>query len=171
MSPPCFENDFLYIRISPPIFYLDLDIIVFSASFCIFHAPPSFLTKFFIYCMPAPLLNITCHTFAWLRLLGCFWALSLHQSLSFHHTAGKYESHTRVHTREKPFQCDVCLQRYSTKSNLTVHKKKHTADAPVQRKEHKCPFCSKLHASRKTLSKHVKRWVSPPYRLRHRHKA
>ncbi|KAF4089506.1 hypothetical protein AMELA_G00067220 [Ameiurus melas] len=71
---------------------------------------------------------------------------------------GKYESHTRVHTREKPFQCDVCLQRYSTKSNLTVHKKKHTADAPVQRKDHKCPFCNKLHASRKTLGKHVKRF-------------
>ncbi|XP_062848894.1 zinc finger and BTB domain-containing protein 41 [Trichomycterus rosablanca] len=71
---------------------------------------------------------------------------------------GKYESHTRVHTREKPFQCEVCLQRYSTKSNLTVHKKKHAADAPVQRKDHKCPFCFKLHASRKTLSKHVKRF-------------
>ncbi|KAF5893612.1 zinc finger and BTB domain-containing protein 41, partial [Clarias magur] len=71
---------------------------------------------------------------------------------------GKYESHTRVHTREKPFQCDVCLQRYSTKSNLTVHKKKHTGDAPVQRKDHKCPFCNKPYASRKTLSKHVKRF-------------
>ncbi|KAK1786793.1 hypothetical protein P4O66_017194 [Electrophorus voltai] len=71
---------------------------------------------------------------------------------------GKYESHTRVHTGEKPFQCDVCLQCYSTKSNLTVHKKKHTSDAPVQRKDHKCPFCNKLHASKKTLSKHVKRF-------------
>ncbi|KAI5103780.1 zinc finger and BTB domain-containing protein 41 isoform X1 [Silurus meridionalis] len=71
---------------------------------------------------------------------------------------GKYESHTRVHTREKPFQCDVCLQCYSTKSNLTVHKKKHTTDAPVPRKDHKCPFCNKLHASKKTLSKHVKRF-------------
>ncbi|XP_062338092.1 zinc finger and BTB domain-containing protein 41 [Osmerus eperlanus] len=71
---------------------------------------------------------------------------------------GKYESHTRVHTGEKPFQCDVCLQCYSTKSNLTVHKKKHDNDAPFQRKEHKCPFCSKLHASRKTLSKHVRRF-------------
>ncbi|KAM9501733.1 zinc finger and BTB domain-containing protein 41 [Clarias gariepinus] len=71
---------------------------------------------------------------------------------------GKYESHTRVHTREKPFQCDVCLQCYSTKSNLTVHKKKHAADAPVQRKDHKCPFCNKPYASRKTLSKHVKRF-------------
>ncbi|XP_034559618.1 zinc finger and BTB domain-containing protein 41 [Notolabrus celidotus] len=72
--------------------------------------------------------------------------------------AGKYESHTRVHTGEKPFQCDICLQRYSTKSNLTVHKKKHTSDAPIQKKEHKCPFCSKLHASKKTLAKHVRRF-------------
>lgn len=77
--------------------------------------------------------------------------------LAYSHITGKYESHTRVHTREKPFQCDVCLQRYSTKSNLTVHKKKHTTDAPVQRKDHMCPYCNKLHASRKTLSKHVKR--------------
>ncbi|XP_078120599.1 zinc finger and BTB domain-containing protein 41 [Sander vitreus] len=72
--------------------------------------------------------------------------------------AGKYESHTRVHTGEKPFQCDICLQRYSTKSNLTVHKKKHTSDAPVQKKEHKCPYCNKLHASKKTLAKHVRRF-------------
>ncbi|KAM6990643.1 zinc finger and BTB domain-containing protein 41 [Tautogolabrus adspersus] len=72
--------------------------------------------------------------------------------------AGKYESHTRVHTGEKPFQCDLCFQRYSTKSNLTVHKKKHTSDAPFPRKEHKCPICSKLHATKKTLTKHVRRF-------------
>ncbi|XP_059915894.1 zinc finger and BTB domain-containing protein 41 [Gadus macrocephalus] len=72
--------------------------------------------------------------------------------------AGKYESHTRVHTGEKPFQCDVCLQRYSTNSNLTVHKKKHAGDSQLQKKDHKCPFCSKLHASRKTLTKHVRRF-------------
>ncbi|XP_010900300.2 zinc finger and BTB domain-containing protein 41 isoform X2 [Esox lucius] len=71
---------------------------------------------------------------------------------------GKYESHTTVHTGEKPFQCDVCLQCYSTKSNLTVHKKKHAGDAPFQVKDHKCPFCSKLHASKKTLAKHVRRF-------------
>ncbi|XP_056913015.1 zinc finger and BTB domain-containing protein 41-like [Takifugu flavidus] len=72
--------------------------------------------------------------------------------------AGKYQSHTRVHTGEKPFQCDICLQRYSTKSNLTFHKKKHSSDEPFQKKEHTCPICSKLHASKKTLSKHVKRF-------------
>lgn len=71
---------------------------------------------------------------------------------------GKYECHTRVHTGEKPFECDICNQRYSTKSNLTAHRKKHNAQAAFQRKEQKCPFCNKLHASKKTLAKHVKRF-------------
>ncbi|XP_053325785.1 zinc finger and BTB domain-containing protein 41 [Spea bombifrons] len=71
---------------------------------------------------------------------------------------GKYESHTRVHTGEKPFECDICQQRYSTKSNLTVHRKRHASETVIHSKEHKCPFCSKLHASRKTLVKHVRRF-------------
>ncbi|XP_069823619.1 zinc finger and BTB domain-containing protein 41 [Dendropsophus ebraccatus] len=71
---------------------------------------------------------------------------------------GKYESHTRVHTGEKPFECDICNMRYSTKSNLTVHRKRHNSETELPRKDHKCPFCSKLHASRKTLVKHVKRF-------------
>ncbi|XP_028919882.1 zinc finger and BTB domain-containing protein 41 [Ornithorhynchus anatinus] len=71
---------------------------------------------------------------------------------------GKYESHTRVHTGEKPFECDICHQRYSTKSNLTVHRKKHNNDKEFHKKEHKCPFCNKLHASKKTLAKHVQRF-------------
>ncbi|NXB96765.1 ZBT41 protein, partial [Vidua chalybeata] len=68
---------------------------------------------------------------------------------------GKYESHTRVHTGEKPFECDICHQRYSTKSNLTVHRKKHSSDTDFHKKEHKCPYCNKLHASKKTLAKHL----------------
>ncbi|KAG8556037.1 hypothetical protein GDO81_017907 [Engystomops pustulosus] len=71
---------------------------------------------------------------------------------------GKYESHTRVHTGEKPFECDICNMRYSTKSYLTVHRKKHSSETDLPRKDHKCPFCSKLHASRKTLVKHVRRF-------------
>ncbi|XP_060088343.1 zinc finger and BTB domain-containing protein 41 [Heteronotia binoei] len=72
--------------------------------------------------------------------------------------AGKYESHTRVHTGEKPFECDICHQRYSTKSNLTVHRKKHNNEVEFHKKEHKCEYCNKLHATKKTLVKHVKRF-------------
>lgn len=114
-------------------------------------------------CISRPYFN---YNFTYLNVSASFtvhFSLALLLLLWPLHMTGKYESHTRVHTREKPFQCDVCLQRYSTKSNLTVHKKKHTADAPVQRKDHKCPFCNKLHASRKTLSKHVKRWAGDVY--------
>lgn len=77
----------------------------------------------------------------------------------FFFITGKYESHTRVHTGEKPFECDICHQRYSTKSNLTVHRKKHSNEVEFHKKEHKCPYCNKLHASKKTLAKHVKRQV------------
>ncbi|XP_008118195.2 zinc finger and BTB domain-containing protein 41 [Anolis carolinensis] len=72
--------------------------------------------------------------------------------------AGKFESHARVHTGEKPFECDICHQRYSTKSNLTVHRKKHDNEMEFHKKEHKCSYCSKLHATKKTLIKHVKRY-------------
>ncbi|XP_028588381.2 zinc finger and BTB domain-containing protein 41 isoform X1 [Podarcis muralis] len=72
--------------------------------------------------------------------------------------AGKFEIHSRVHTGEKPFQCDICHQRYSTKSNLTVHRKKHNDEIVCHKKEHKCPYCNKLHATKKTLVKHLKRF-------------
>lgn len=67
-----------------------------------------------------------------------------------------------MHTGEKPFECDICHQRYSTKSNLTVHRKKHSNEVEFHKKEHKCPYCNKLHASKKTLAKHVKRQVWLP---------
>lgn len=38
------------------------------------------------------------------------------------------ERHTRVHTKEKPFQCSVCPYRCSRKDVLKVHENKHMFD-------------------------------------------
>lgn len=149
MYPPPASHHFSHICMSPPPMSHHIS--------CIYMSPPPASHNFScIYMSPPPILcNIQIfNNFSILCYVNVF---RLYQLRCYFYITGKYESHTRVHTREKPFQCDVCLQCYSTKSNLTVHKKKHTADAPVQRKDHKCPFCNKLHASRKTLGKHVKR--------------
>ena len=35
----------------------------------------------------------------------------------------KLKRHAVVHTKEKPFACDICLLRYTTPGNLSAHVK------------------------------------------------
>ena len=34
--------------------------------------------------------------------------------------------HTRIYTREKPYECEICKKAFSSSSSLTYHKSVHT---------------------------------------------
>lgn len=53
-------------------------------------------------------------------------------------TKSKLDQHMRSHTKEKPYKCKMCPQRFSIGSNLTRHVMTHTGERP-----HVCKICGK----------------------------
>ena len=58
--------------------------------------------------------------------------------------------HSRIHSGEKPFECNICHRRYTQAGSLAVHSRIHT-----QEKRFKCDECNKAFSQSSNLYTHI----------------
>ena len=61
---------------------------------------------------------------------------------------GNLKSHMRIHTNEKPYECDVCEKRFSRSDDLKDHVRIHTNERPYE-----CDVCEKRFRESGNLQK------------------
>merc|ERR1712088_212813 len=83
----------------------------------------------------------------------------LHTNESKHHceSCGKAFSsksnltaHKKIHSGERPFQCVVCQKRFRQKAHLQKHETTHSSATPYQ-----CPHCDKAFGHPSNLNTHI----------------
>ncbi|KAK1341265.1 hypothetical protein QTO34_017669 [Cnephaeus nilssonii] len=75
--------------------------------------------------------------------------------------ASTLRGHERVHTQERPYQCDVCPKSFSHRGNLNVHMRTHSGLRP-----YRCPQCDGAFRQLGTFQRHQRACQGAPRRHR-----
>lgn len=69
-----------------------------------------------------------------------------------------YKSHLKVHSDERPFQCQLCTKAFKRKNSLNKHESIHNLDH--KKEEIKCNECLKTFKQKYNLIAHTNRYHS-----------
>ncbi|XP_034838845.2 zinc finger protein 829-like [Maniola hyperantus] len=72
-------------------------------------------------------------------------------SMTFDNSKDMTEHSQKAHIKLKPFECSVCLKRFTQQGGLQQHMRRHTGDRPFP-----CTFCPKAFTQKSGLDQHLR---------------